>query len=195
VTFVDEKKFSASGPDSPQKIWCLAGHEPVRPMHSSSRVGVMVWMGIGPNGIVGPVRIEGTLTGSRYLKLIESVDKELTNRILDDWATSHSTTEVLTYMDSARIENVRFSACVPPKLVELNIQEQIWSNVEYRVWQGNPSFSTVNQLWERIVKVCDEVRREGADRRWYQALVQTIPRRMQLIYSGQGKQVDDRNLR
>jgi hypothetical protein len=194
ITFMDEKKFSASGPDSPQRVWCLAGHEPVRQIHSSSRVGVMVWMGIGPEGIVGPVRIERALTGDGYLQVLKQADSALTNRALDDWATCHSTNKILKYLDTAHIENVRFLARVPPKLVELNLQEQVWSNIEYRVWQGNPCFSNANSLWDRIVKVCNDVRHEGVDRQWYQAMVQTIPRRMQLICNAQGKQVDVRNL-
>jgi hypothetical protein len=191
---MDEKKFSASGPDSVQPIWAIKGHEPSRFTHTCSRVGVMVWMGIGPNGFIGPRRIQGTLNSTRYTQLLKTVAPQLSNRGLDDTATCHSTDEAVQFWQDEGIENVRYSEQVPPKLVELNVQEQVWANIERRVWACNPAFPNANALWARICEVCDEAHANGEDKAWFASLTASIPRRMEAICKAKGKQLNLRRL-
>jgi hypothetical protein len=190
VTFMDEKKFSASGPDSVQRIWSLAGHEPLRATHTSSRLGVMVWMAIGPHGLLGPFRINGSLTGVSYARLLKRYAYQLSLRAYDDWATCHSTNEVLRFFENQGIEHIRFSQLIPAKLVELNIQEQVWSYIVRLVYEGNPCFRNAGELWSRIVLVCNQVRATGKDKEWFDSLAATIPERMRSICKKKGTQLN-----
>jgi hypothetical protein len=154
----------------------------------------MVWMGIGPNGFIGPCRINGTLNGPRYTQLLKQLSSQLSLRGLDDSATCHSTDDAVQFWYDEGIENVRYSEQVPPKLIELNIQEQVWAFVERRVWAGNPAFSNANALWIRICEVCDEAKHKGEDKAWFASLTASIPRRMEAICKSRGKQLNLKRL-
>jgi hypothetical protein len=189
VDYLDEKKWSASGPDSPQPIWCLKNREPQRAIHTSSRVGVMVWMGIGPDGLLGPYRIAGAINGASYTKILEEHEVHFGQRLYDDWATAHSTNKALKFLDLRGIENIRFSLCIPAKLTEVNIMEQVWAFFQRLVYKGNPAFPNANTLWNRIASIASEVKAAGQDKEWYKRLAATVPDRMKAICKSKGKQV------
>jgi hypothetical protein len=150
----------------------------------------MVWMAIGPYGLIGPIRINGSLTGKAYTTLLESVADKLSLRAFDDWATCHSTNAPLLFLQNKGIEHVRYSERIPAKLIEVNVQEQVWSCVQRLVYDGNPCFANANALWSRIVFICDQLRANGQDVKWYRALVATIPKRLRLVCKQNGKQID-----
>jgi len=74
IIWTDEAKFELSGAVNSHNTiyWSKSNPHRIRETRRIDQRGIMVWVGIHANGIVGPYEIEGTLTGQKYHDLLEN---------------------------------------------------------------------------------------------------------------------------
>lgn len=110
ICFSDEKTFSINGGPNRQnyRFWSTANPHLFATTHTQYPQSLNVWCGIYNNNIVGPYFIDGTLTGQKYLDLLENkVFPDISemcgaNQITfqHDGAPAHCTKEVTDYLNA-----------------------------------------------------------------------------------------------
>lgn len=186
TTYVDEKKFKTSGPDSLPRVFTMGKKRVTRttPEHSSS--GVMVWMGLGPDGIIGPHRCNGTLTGPAYLAILQKYLGDMSPYLFQDRAAAHKAKANLQWLAEQGVTEVQDDLCTAPKLVELNIIENMWGIFQARLYKNNPPFRTPDQLYRDIEKLAREMNETGEARQRYVAMASSIHRRARAVLAAGG---------
>lgn len=186
VVFADEKKFSLSGPDSSPPVWTLRERRAIRLRHPCTRLGVMVWMAIGPEGIIGPEWVRKTVTAVSYEAILEKYRSQLSRVFMDDAAAAHRADLVRQFFSKYRIRRVCDVVFNAPKLVEINIIENLWSVIQRRLFQSGMVFETPEALFLGIQRVVDAMRLEKEDRQLYQTYTDAIPKRLKQIKANRG---------
>lgn len=195
VTYMDEKKCSLSGPDSEPPVWTLGEKRAERKQHASTRLGVMIWGAIGPEGLLGPKWIEGTLTSKDYINILEEYEEDISERIMDDGAGAHRGRIISEYMEEVGVSRVCDELGDAPKLVEVNIIENVWPMLERRAHKAGRVFESNEELFKALYSVADDMRASGEDVKMYERLTRTIPRRLQAIEAAKGGGIEGKKLK
>lgn len=189
VVFADEKVFCLGGAVSPTKIPALYLTHPPQAPAAHSTVKVQVWAAIGPDGLVGPHRIGGSMNSEAYCAILEHYKEEIKTKYYDDHARCHTSLATSKWLKDNDIIAVREAQEIPSKLIELNIIEPLWAVMEREVWKGNKSFATLDQLWQRIQSVCQGWKETGKDKEMFSSFLARVPPSMKAVKRAGGKWV------
>lgn len=186
ITYIDEKKFSMSGPDSMAPVWTLGKKRVISHQQPNNRQSVFVWAGLGPQGLVGPEWVQKTMKGPEYVKILEKYEAQLQDRIMDDGAGCHIANITRDYLEEAGITRVSDDCGRAPKLVEINKIENVWPMLESRVHRGGAVYREPQQLWEAIEREADKMKASGEDKKLYHNMTNNIPQKLRAIKAAQG---------
>lgn len=192
VVFADEKKFSLSGPDSRPPVWTMGGRRAIHRRHPCTRIGVMVWMGFGPEGIIGPEWVRQTVKKETYIEILKKYRGDLSPVFMDDGAAAHRAKLVKKYCLKCRIQRVCDVVCDAPKLVEVNVIENLWSILQRRLFQSGTIFETPDALFLGIQEVVNRMKALEQDKELYETLTDAIPKRLKRIKAVRGDMLTKR---
>lgn len=161
VVFSDEKKFNLDGPDSLDYEW-IDSRAPVR--QKARRVAgggsVMVWGAIGYLGKPNLAIVSGRMNSAMYCEMLRQHMvphfRQICGRggiFQQDNAPSHRSKFTLDWLRRQRIKVLAWPALSP----DLNIIENLWSDLVRLVYENGRQFSTeielseaIHQAWGRI---------------------------------------------
>ncbi|KAJ4449729.1 hypothetical protein ANN_01133 [Periplaneta americana] len=130
--------------------------------------GGTVWCDLSSRGIVGPYIVEGTVTGEKYLQMLETTIPRL-NDLLEnengfyfqqDGAPAHFHANVRNFLDRTLnqrwIERRGSAAEFPPRSPDLTLPDfYIWGVLKDTVYATKPQ--TLEELRVQIEHACDDI--------------------------------------
>lgn len=169
VLFTDEAQFTRDGINNcrNQHVWATENPHAVIQKHSQYRFNINVWCGIYNNHIIGPHIFEGRLTGEVYLNFLRDILPDLLEGIntrglwfQHDGAGPHFSVPVRDHLNQhytnrwiGRGGPVNW----PPRSPDLTpLDYFLWGHLKSEVY--NEEFNTREQLLEKIITVCDNIR-------------------------------------
>jgi hypothetical protein len=169
MLFSDEAVFYVEGEVNKQnhRYWSDANPSWVDPCKGAGGGKVMVWCGIWDTRIVGPVFIDGTLNGERYLSMLrDDVLPTLLNPQGDfptffqqDGAPPHYATEVRQFLDEqfpGHWIGRRGPVEWPPRSPDLTpLDFYLWGHLKSIVYEVK--INNVAHLCRRIEEACASV--------------------------------------
>ena len=158
LVFADEKRFSFDGPDN-WFSWYDPFNPPARIKRQLGGGSVMVWGATLSTGEIIIQRLDGRVNSLVYIGMLDkNVTPLLISRFgqggfffLQDNCKVHVSNATQTYLKRKKFNLLEWIAYSP----DMNIQENIWSMISEKVYDGKQYFDQEN-LWKSIVKaVCD----------------------------------------
>lgn len=163
ICFTDESSFSTAGMFNRRNehFWATENPHFIHPLKQQGRQTVNVWCGIHRNKIIGPVFIEGQLTGDRYLNLLRQEIGDLLDDIplqqrhqmiwQHDGAPQHYTLAVRNFLN--RNYNVWIGrggpVTWPPRSPDLTpLDFYLWGALKNKIYKDQ--IGNVNMLKNRI---------------------------------------------
>lgn len=181
IIFSDEKKFNLDGPDGYQFHWHDMRREPE---YFSKRAfgggSLMVWAAIGYNGKTELVFINGKQNSIKYKETLIKYLIPFTTQITgDEWVFQqdncpfHVSNYMKQWFIDENIDVIDWPALSP----DLNIIENLWSELTRRVYANGRQFATVEDLrrvlieeWEGIPKVYVQKLFDSMDNRIFEVI-------------------------
>ena len=188
VIFSDEKRFCLDGPDGNQYFWAdkriCQDHFAKRPKGGG---GLMVWAGVSSRGKTPLVFVEGTMDGPNYVSIMEDhlmplvEDEFLRNGVhpiyQQDHASCHTGHVAQEFFTNEGLDVLPWA----PKSPDLNIIENIWGILVYRVYYGYRQFETLDDLKEALLYEWDKL-----ELRTIQKLARSMPKRISKVIRARG---------
>lgn len=150
--------------------WSFNNPHLVRETHHQVRFSANVWAGVIKNKIIGPIFIDGTLTGPRYLEMLQTTIEDLIEEVpvaylnnlyyQHDGAPPHYAIHVRNYLNEKYGENwIGRGGPVPwparsPDLTPCDFF--LWGEVKRRVYVEEAQ--NLDDLKFRIINAFDEVK-------------------------------------
>jgi transposase len=141
--------------------------------------GLMIWGAVRSDGTTVLEQCQGNVDSIEYQRILnEALPNIYTRRHLlqQDGATCHTSVSTKKYFAEKR---VKILENWPPQSPDLNIIENLWSDLKVKVYSRAPT--TVNELWQYIQ---DEWNNFSTER--IQKLYETIPRRVKAVVKAGG---------
>lgn len=175
ICFSDECSFSLCGTVNKQNVryWSDTNPRIIREEHTQYPQKVNVWAGILGDHIIGPLFIEGNLTGQLYLQMLQNEITPLIDEVVganplefdmevifqQDGATPHYSREVRNYLNRVYINRWIGRRGViewPARSPDLTPMDFfLWGYLKSKVYYTEPS--TVDVLKHRIRNVCANI--------------------------------------
>ena len=120
----------------------------------SGRFSISIWACVGWNGI-GPLRIFDTRMNSKnYIPMLSSVKEEMINQFSKNMVF-HTAKIVKRWKSGNNIKCMDWVAQSP----DLNVIENVWSQLKYKISQKGPIKSNKNILKSRIVESWNSIQK------------------------------------
>lgn len=171
ILWTDESTFTRDGIVNVQNVhyWSLENPHIARTVRHQVRWSTNVWCGIWGTQIVGPIFYDGTLTGDRYLHLLQNtvVDwyEELPLRhacrvwFQHDGAPPHKASNVRAYLATEIGQQIiGYGGAVewPPRSPDLiSMEFYLWGYIKAQVYVTEPT--SLDDLKQRIIHACRTV--------------------------------------
>lgn len=171
IVFTDESSFSLHhAPDrQTARIWSQTNPRHIYPSHSQYPQKLNLWAGILNRTLLGPIVIDGTLTGQRYLTLLEN---EIGDRVvaaagedelwyMHDGCPAHDYGPARDFLRNAFPRKVigtyEEPLAWPSRSPDLNpLEFFVWRHVSSTVNRYGP-YSTINNLRAKINESCASI--------------------------------------
>ena len=169
VLFTDECRATLDGPDGWRRGWfCKEGPRPHRIRRQQGGGGVMFWVAIIGNKLVGPFRVaDGVkMTAKLYIDFIKEhlvpwhKKKNLSFRkkmvFMHDNAPSHAarlTTEYLQSVLGNHGKIMQWPACSP----DLNPIENLWSILKRKLYSSGRQYTSKDDLWNAVLTAAKDI--------------------------------------
>ena len=196
VVFTDEARAILDGPDGWDKGWVVDDQEPQsRFRRQQGGGGVMFWVGIIGNTLIGPVRVpDGVKVNSeQYCILLEeafipwldklSPTKKKQLIFQQDNAPSHSSRYTKAWLGNKGIKGKNLMVW-PPNSADLNPIENLWSIMKRRIYQEGKQYSSKETLWQAIKEVW-----EGIEPEIILSLTSSMDKRLMELLQKEGKHI------
>ena len=166
LVFADEKRFTFDGPDN----W-FSSYNPFNPTARIKRQlgggSIMVWGATLSTGEIIVQRLEGRVNSRVYIDMLsKNVTPLLVSRFgeggfffLQDNCSVHVSNATKTYLKREKFHLLEWVAYSP----DMNIQENIWSMISEKVYDGKQYFDK-ESLWQSIVKAVEEINKKEKDK-------------------------------
>ena len=182
VIFSDEKKFNKDGPDGYKMYWHDLRKEP---RWFSKRVcgggSVMVWGAVGYNGKTDLVIFDVNNTSLVYIDIVRKQLFTYAQRIAgENWIFQHDKSGV----HNSGLVNAWFAANYtrvlewPPLSPDLNIIENVWSEMVRIVYSNGRQYQTTNDLKQAIFDAWEEISQD-----YIKTLFESMPHRVYELIS------------
>lgn len=194
--FTDECRATLDGPDGWRRGWVLDTMEvPVIMRRQQGGGGVMFWAAIVDNRLVGPFKVESNVkmnseTYSAFLdeyffKWYKKQTRafKLNCMFMHDNAPAHASHYTAQYLASKGISDNKIMQW-PAQSPDLNPIENLWSTVKRELYPGDKQYTSVNQLWKAIQKVCANIKPEEIKK-----LTQSMDDRLFKVVQKNGKYI------
>lgn len=188
VIFSDEKIFTLACNDSYQ-TWRLKGTNQFKKYGFLKSPGLMIWGAIFPNGLLSFRIISGKINSKKYIEVINSSLIPIINLskfkyyyFQQDNARVHTSKECQEYFKNSHINVLKWAPYSP----DLNIIENIWSNLSTRVYNHGP-IKNLKILRQKVTESIYEFNMESKD--YVQKLYKSIPKRICDIIEKRGDRV------
>lgn len=138
VFFSDEKRFTYAIPDGPISSWMKKGRRK-RVKKSTCKKSLMVWAAFSRTKKTDIVFVTGNMDSEMYIDILEHnllgvMDPD--DIFQQDNATCHTSRRTMTWFAEQGIEVMPWPAISP----DLNPIENLWSYMQYKVYEGGVSF-------------------------------------------------------
>lgn len=169
-------------------VWRRAGEEwetsCLRGTVKSGRFSISIWGCIGWNGI-GPVRvIDGRMNQHKYIEILSNIKDEMYEKFganaifMDDNAPVHRAASVTKWKEDNKIETIDWV----PQSPDLNVIENVWSQLKREISKTGPIVSNKELLKKRILDCWNLI-----DTNSIRTLIKSMPKRCQLVIKNNGK--------
>ena len=190
VLWSDESNFKLNGVVNRHNCCYWAPSNPNEQIPIAEKApGITVWCGIHSGGIVGPFFFEGTVTGARYLGMLEKDLWPIISRwrmhFQQDGASPHYAIPVRRWLDKKFKDHWigrRGPLEWPARSPDLSPCDFfLWGYLKNIVYQERPA--TIEQLKSRITQACSEIPVEMCAN-----ACRSVAQRFQRCYDEGGKQ-------
>jgi len=200
VIWTDECKILLYGPEKHQRVRRHQGQEKwkldnLSPTFPNDRMSIMIWACFR-GGKRGPIHLvtygqgDRGLTAKQYIStILEPILKPFYEQeteiigypleVVADGATAHRSKVTKKWHRENNIVMMEWMACSP----DLNAIENIWSILKLKVSAWPHLIRTLEEL-ERVVRIIWE----SLDSHYFDALVETMPRRVEALIKNHGGQ-------
>lgn len=174
ILWTDESLFTRVGLYNihNEHWWAFNNPHLVRENHHQVRFSANVWAGIINNKIIGPVFIDGTLTGPKYLDMLQNTIEGLLDRVplayysnlyyQHDGAPPHYTREVRNFLNNKYGERwIGRGGPIPwpARSPDLTVCDfYLWNEIKRRVYVEEAR--DVDDLKSKIIEAFNEVKRD-----------------------------------
>jgi hypothetical protein len=205
----DEANFYMNGQVTSCNVRCYApkGNPPRNFVYdvSNDRRKLTVWAGLINNTVVGPVFVNGNLTGQKYLDIINNIVEPQLRQLygqqrngairrvwyMQDGAGPHRQRQVhnrLQELFPNRVIGLDHGVEWPPRSPDLApLDFFLWGYIKFEVYSVGPP-QTLQVLQQRIVNAFTALRRTRITRR----AMNSITERAQKCINNQGRQFEGR---
>jgi transposase len=191
VIFSDETRINRFCSDGLNWCWkkdgtSLQSHQ-VQEKVKHGGGSIMIWGCMTVDGVGFMCKIEGTLNGDLYLDILkDEFQRTIKYYHLDrskvifqhDNASCHKTAEVRKWLKNRPFEVLDWPAQSP----DLNPIEMLWAIVKRRLNEFEEPPSGMNELWERVQQIWDEVSSETC-----RELIESMPKRIEAVLRAKGR--------
>lgn len=169
IIFTDESSFWLHTSPNCQNYrqWATSHPHSVYRGHTQYPQRLNCWAGIVANQIIGPIFIDGTLTGEKYLQMLENdiseriADLDLENELwfMHDGAPPHQYHLARDFLHTSfplRVIGKREEPLAwPPRSPDLNPCDSfLWGHIKSTIYRANP-FANLETLQGAIERCCD----------------------------------------
>lgn len=188
VLFTDEAPFFVGSSGGRTLVRLRRGERGIpeaRTVPRQRRPGphVMVWGAIRRSGVGPLIRIEGTLTANRYLRLVEDALLQIPMGPgfiwMHDNAPAHRAQSVHEHFADHQIRLLRWPSNSP----DLNPIENMWGFIVQNMPRNG--ITTADQLWHRLQQFWAAIPAQHV-----QNLIDSMPRRLRQVIDRNGGQTD-----
>ncbi|KAA6377867.1 MAG: hypothetical protein EZS28_026606 [Streblomastix strix] len=168
TVFSDEKRFKLEGPDGCRKRW-LTQEEAQQPVKQSKnpKASIMVWGAVTKGFKPDLFFVKGIIEIEAYLNMIQKhfipASRKFFGRqkfrFQQDNAPPHVSQEAIKELDKMKLELLEW----PPKSPDLNIIENVWSELTTGVYMSGQPYKNFEDLKEVIIKTWAEIPQEKID--------------------------------
>lgn len=191
IIFTDESPFSTAGKHNRRNthVWATENPHEVAAIENQGYRILNVWCGMLENRILGPIFLEGILTGERYLRYLQN---EISNFIPNlrnivwqqDGAPAHNARQVREYLDDTYATWIGTHGPIawPPRSPDLNpLDFFLWGTLKQKIYcEGS---NTVDSLKNKIQI---KIREMNADPQKLQRVRNNFLKRMRLCVRQNG---------
>jgi hypothetical protein len=170
IVFTDECTFTLHHPPNKQNYreWSKTNPHNVHASNSQYPATVNVWAGIVDHTIVGPFFIQGTLTGEKYLELLQTeiapavanlnIEQEIW--YLHDGCPAHNYGPAVEFLHEAfpgHVIGTHEALQWPPRSPDLNPPDSfLWGHIKSKIYGMTP-FADVVALRAAIEECCANI--------------------------------------
>ena len=164
VIFTDEKRFTLDGPDNWSSYIDLE-RKNVRDRVRCGGGGYMIWGMLASTGLFWVKFLDGKVNSEKYIQVLDEAKGILdghfgdNNYILQqDNCSIHKSVRTLKWLSESEIEVLEW----PAKSPDLNIIENMWSFLSYKVYSEKVKFSSKNALKNAINAAVESINRNDS---------------------------------
>ena len=164
VIFSDEKKFNLDGPDGYQYYWHdLRKEQEYFSKRAFGGKSLMIWAAIGYYGRTELAFLSGRQNSQNYKETLEMYFLPFAERIGgNDWilqqdnCTIHVSKQMKEWFAAENIKVLDWPSVSP----DLNIIENMWSELSRRVYSNGRQFSTIKELKSILIEEWESIPEE-----------------------------------
>ena len=202
ILFTDEATFSTAGMFNRKNkhFWSTANPHKKQIVRIQGRKSINVWCGVISNRVLGPIIIENTLNGQRYLNLLrndveealEGLPLQLFNNIIwhQDGAPPHNVLEVRAYLNNkydlwiGRHGLINWPAN-SPDLSPLDFF--LWGYLKNKVYYNRPT--TIGEMVAKIQVEINSLNENNSDFT-FKAVTRKFTEKLQICIRNEGGWID-----
>ena len=185
VLFSDESKFNLDGSDGVQYVYRQKGQRlnpwMVLGVRKFGGGNIMVWGAITSFGFRRLCRIEGTMNSTGYIDILRTNLDFPSHTVIfqDDNDAKHRARQVDSWKSEVNLDSLDWPSNSP----DLNIIENVWWEVEKRVYSSNraTAYYTANSLWEAVYREFHSL-----EENFILSLFESMPNRVQAVIKAKG---------
>lgn len=145
-----------------------------------------VWGVITPQGVGRLHRVEGNMTGLKYVSILKTslfgtardYDIEICDFILaQDNDPKHNSNVARDFYDEKGIQILPW----PPQSPDMNIIENVWDHLDKLIRQRNPLPKNIEELWDALQEEWHKI-----DVEYITHLYEGMPRRISALIAAKG---------
>lgn len=167
ILFTDESPFSTAGRHNRRNthVWATENPREVAATELQGYRVANVWCGMSSNHIYGPVFLEGTLTGERYLNYLQNEIQAIINNVEDivwqqDGAPPHNARQVREFLNNSYNTWIGTNGPIawPPRSPDLTpLDFFLWGTLKQYIYAEGPN--TLQTLQNKIISRIRELNR------------------------------------